>query len=54
VKEASLLPMNGNLLIVGDNEIKQGSVILRNMTTKEQVTIPIEHVVENIKAKLTI
>lgn len=42
-----------HVLIVGDNEIKQGSVILRNMTTKEQVTIPIEHVVENIKAKLT-
>jgi histidyl-tRNA synthetase len=41
-----------HVLIVGDNEIKQGSVILRNMTTKEQVTIPIEHVVENIKAKL--
>ena len=43
-----------HVLIVGDNEIKQGSVILRNMTTKEQVTIPIEHVVENIKTKLTI
>jgi histidyl-tRNA synthetase len=42
-----------HVLIVGDNEIKQGSVILRNMTTKEQVTIPIEHVVETIKAKLT-
>jgi histidyl-tRNA synthetase len=41
-----------HVLIVGDNEIKQGSVILRNMTTKEQVTIPIEHVVENIKANL--
>jgi histidyl-tRNA synthetase len=43
-----------HVLIVGDNEIKQGSVILRNMTTKEQVTIPIERVVENIKTKLTI
>ncbi len=42
-----------HVLIVGDNEIKQGSVILRNMTTKEQVSIPIESVVENIKAKLT-
>ncbi|MGD9232168.1 MAG: histidine--tRNA ligase, partial [Desulfobacterales bacterium] len=41
-----------HVLIVGDNEIKQGSVILRNMTTKEQVSIPIEHVVENIKANL--
>ncbi|MGD2028990.1 MAG: histidine--tRNA ligase [Desulfobacterales bacterium] len=43
-----------HVLIVGDNEIQQGSVILRNMTTKEQTSIPIEHVVENIKAKLTI
>jgi len=42
-----------HVLIVGDNEIKQGSVILRNMTTKEQISIPIEHVVETIKAKLT-
>ena len=41
-----------HVLIVGDNEIKQGSVILRNMTTKEQVTIPIKHVVENIKTNL--
>jgi histidyl-tRNA synthetase len=42
-----------HVLMVGDNEIKQGSVILRNMTTKEQTSIPIEHVVETIKAKLT-
>jgi histidyl-tRNA synthetase len=41
-----------HVLIVGDNEIKQGSVILRNMTTKEQTSIPIENVVENIKTKL--
>jgi histidyl-tRNA synthetase len=41
-----------HVLIVGDNEIKQGSVILRNMTTKEQVTIPVGRVVENIKAKV--
>ena len=37
-------------LIVGDDEIKEGAVILRNMTTKEQVAIPIESVVENIQA----
>jgi histidyl-tRNA synthetase len=41
-----------HVLIVGDDEIKQGSVILRNMITKEQVSIPIKSVVENIKAKL--
>ena len=43
-----------HVLIVGDNEIKQGSVILRNMTTKEQISIPIKHVVEHVKTKLTI
>jgi histidyl-tRNA synthetase len=43
-----------HVLIVGDNEIKQGSVILRNMTTKEQMSIPIERVVEYIKSKLTV
>ncbi|MFO8084195.1 MAG: His/Gly/Thr/Pro-type tRNA ligase C-terminal domain-containing protein, partial [Desulfobacterales bacterium] len=41
-----------HVLIVGDNEIKKRSVILRNMTTKEQTSIPIEHVVENIKSNL--
>ena len=39
-------------LIVGDNEIKEGTVILRNMATKEQVPIPIERVVEQIKSIL--
>lgn len=41
-----------HVLIVGDNEINQGSVILRDMTIKEQTSIPIEHVVETIKTKL--
>ena len=40
-------------LIVGDNEIQEGAVTLRNMETKEQVLIPIENVVEDIKSKLT-
>ncbi len=43
-----------HVLIVGDNEIKEGEVILRNMETKDQVSIPIEHVVENIKLKLNV
>ncbi len=42
------------VLIVGDNEIKEGKVILRDMETKDQVSIPIEQVVENIKLKLTV
>lgn len=41
-----------HVLIVGDNEIKEGKVILRNMETKDQVSIPIEQVVENIKVKI--
>ena len=40
------------VLIVGEKEIKEGTVILRNMATKEQISIPIDRVVENIKAKL--
>jgi histidyl-tRNA synthetase len=43
-----------NVLIVGDNEIKENKVILRDMKTKDQVSIPIEHVVENIKLKLSV
>jgi histidyl-tRNA synthetase len=37
-----------HVLIVGDNEIKEGSVILRNMVTKEQVSIPIDGIVDNL------
>ena len=40
------------VLIVGEKEIKERSVILRNMTTKEQIPIPIDGVVKNIKIKL--
>ena len=41
-----------HVLIVGDNEIKGGNVTLRNMKTKDQVSIPIENIVENICAKI--
>jgi len=41
-----------HVLIVGDNEIKEGKVIFRDMKTKDQVSIPIEQVIENIKAKM--
>ena len=43
-----------HVLIIGDNEIKEGAVILRDMATKKQVSIPIEGIVEKIKAKLTV
>ena len=39
-------------LIVGDNEIEKGAVIMRDMETKEQVSIPIANVIEEIKSKL--
>ncbi len=42
-----------HVLILGDNEIKEGRVILRNMKTKDQVSIPIGNVVKNIKAKIS-
>ena len=41
-----------HVLIVGENEIKEGKVILRNMNTKDQISIPIENIVENICAKI--
>jgi len=43
-----------HVLIVGDNEIDDGKVVLRNMKTKDQVSIPIKNVVENIKLKLSV
>lgn len=40
------------VLIVGEKELDKGSAILRNMTTKEQVLIPIDGIVENVKEKI--
>ena len=40
------------VMIVGENEIEKGQVILRNMTTKEQVMIPLENLVENVIKKI--
>lgn len=42
-----------HVLIVGDKEIKEGFVVLRDMKTKDQVSIPIARVVEDIKAKFS-
>ncbi len=38
-----------HVIIAGDNELEQGSVIMRNMLTKEQVSIPVQGLVANIK-----
>ena len=37
------------VLMIGENEIGRGSVILRNMETKEQTEIPIKTVIYDIK-----
>ena len=40
----------GYVLIVGEKEIVEGSALLRNMSTKEQVSVPIDGMLENIKS----
>ncbi|MBN1932926.1 MAG: histidine--tRNA ligase [Desulfobacterales bacterium] len=40
------------VLMVGEKELEEGAVVLRDMTTKEQVSIPLENLVEDIKAKI--
>jgi histidyl-tRNA synthetase len=41
-----------NVLMVGANELKEGTAILRNMETKEQETVSIHNLVENLKNKI--
>jgi len=43
---------SGHVLIVGAKELEEGAAVLRNMTTKEQVSVPIVDLVENVKQKL--
>ena len=40
------------VLIVGDDELKKGEAILRNMETKDQVPVPLNGLVENIKKQI--
>lgn len=40
------------VLIVGENELEEGSAILRNMRTKDQTVVPINSIVKNIKEKI--
>jgi histidyl-tRNA synthetase len=42
----------GYVLIVGENELKQGSAILRNMQTREQSSVPIASLTEAVKEKI--
>ncbi|MFZ0611569.1 MAG: histidine--tRNA ligase [Desulfobacterales bacterium] len=41
-----------HVLIVGDNELAEGRVILRNLKTGEQMQIPVAEVVEKVKEEL--
>lgn len=40
------------VLIVGEKELDEGSVILRNMATKEQMSIPIKGLVRKVKERI--
>ena len=42
----------GHVLIVGDDELEKGEAILRNMATKDQVSVPVDGLVEAIKEKI--
>jgi histidyl-tRNA synthetase len=37
------------VLIVGDKELEERTAILRNMATKEQKSVALDNVIENIK-----
>jgi histidyl-tRNA synthetase len=39
------------VLILGDDELESGEAVLRNMETKEQTSVPIETLVENIQTR---
>ena len=39
-----------HVLIVGDDELKQGAAILRNMQTKKQVSVPFDDIVATLKS----
>jgi histidyl-tRNA synthetase len=41
------------VLIVGDKELEERSAILRNMATKEQTSISLDNILENLKIQLT-
>jgi histidyl-tRNA synthetase len=43
-----------HVLIVGDDELAKGIAPLRDMTTKEQVVVSLDKVVEEVKAKIKV
>jgi histidyl-tRNA synthetase len=42
----------GYALIVGDDELEKGAVVLRNLQTKAQISIPVEGLVEKVKEEI--
>jgi histidyl-tRNA synthetase len=40
------------VLILGENELEAGEAVLRNMQTKEQTSISLENIVDDIKSQL--
>ena len=42
-----------HVLIVGEKELEEKAVILRNMTTKEQLSVPLDNLVEAVKDKIS-
>jgi histidyl-tRNA synthetase len=43
----------GHTLIVGEQELRSQTAVLRNMKTKEQVAVPLANIVENLQTKFT-
>lgn len=41
-----------HVLIAGEKELEEGKVVFRNMATREQVSLPVDGVVEGIKSRL--
>jgi len=37
------------VLILGDKELEEGAAILRNMGNKEQISIPLDNIIQTIK-----
>ncbi len=45
--------MNAEYVIIfGENELESGKAVLRNMSNKEQIEVPLDNIVENIKKKI--
>jgi histidyl-tRNA synthetase len=40
------------VLILGENELEAGAAVLRNMSTKEQTSVPLDNVLDDIKSQL--